>query len=732
MQGQCRCLFLKHPPAPSHCRLNQLVAVSRHTRSRLYRQNQAVGFTVESVTLWLDRALETAWLTAALVVPLVVLSETSFISFTELPKTAALRLLSSFIAIALLIRLAAAVATGDGPILRGGLIRSVESAVRWSVRNPANALITAAVAIGIVTGISTAVSISPQASLWGKEPGNDGYGLYTTAAYIVLFMAIALRLRTRSQAWRLWGAITVSGLLAALIGVAQHFGISPLGISATYDGGSRVTGPSGNPIFFGSLLVLVVPVAMGGSLAFAKAHGTRPAWWAATILAAYVLVLAAVFTVSRGPWLGLIAGMFVFGGMALATVGWRHTAKMLLAVSVASVAVFVTINFSGSRGAAGDPTEPAAPGAGMDTSVYITDRLASHKRTSTLETRLDTWAASFEAVVDGPEVPGGNNLPHVVRVMFGYGPDTFRYVFPLKASGSHLERWLTSAAHNDPINRLVELGFIGVAAYGSLAAVALVVAWKIFGVARKSGSPPLALLVTGLVAALAGRFVEQNSGIAQVGDTTVFWLILGLLVAIYMICRSSEAPSAVTTVRPREGRVVAGHAGGSLTRGALVVAISAAAMLAVFLAWQKNVDYLRADALAAEATAVAATRPSEAVGKLDQAIRLAPDIIDYRHSKAAILHAAANAAIDPQRHVQLLREAHAVNIETLEINPLSLDSNFIVGYSAWSLAQAGDVMMAAEAIAAYERLASLAPRHPLVLERLQALYAAVEFEPVAQ
>lgn len=678
--------------------------------------------------------METAWLAAALVVPLIVLSETSFISFTELPKTAALRLLSSFIAIALLVRLAAAVATGDGPLLRGGLVNSVERAARWPVRNPANALITTAAAVGIVTGISTAASISPHVSLWGKEPGNDGYGLYTTAAYIVLFAAMALRLRTRPQAWRLWGAIAVSGLLAALIGVAQHFGISPLGISATYDGGSRVTGPSGNPIFFGSLLVLVIPIAMGGSLALAKAHGTRPAWWAATVLAAYVLISAAVFTVSRGPWLGLIAGMFVFGGMALATVGWRHTAKMLLAVAIASVAVFVTINFSGPGGAAGDPTEPAAPGAGMGTSAYITDRLASHKRTSTLETRLDTWSASFEAVVDGPEVPGGNNLPHVVRVMFGYGPDTFRYVFPLKAPGSHLERWLTSAAHNDPINRLVELGLIGVAAYGFLAAAALVGAWKIFGMVRKPGSTPLALLVTGLVAALAGRFVEQNSGIAQVGDTTLFWLILGLLAAIYTICRSNEAPSPATIGQPRidqPGKGRTEHAR-SLTRGALVVAISSVAMLAVFLAWQKNVDYLRADALAADARVVAATRPSEAVGKLDQAIRLAPDVIDYRHSKAAILHAAANAAIDPQRHVQLLREAHSVNTETLEINPLSLDSNFIVGYSAWSLAQAGDVMMAAEAIAAYERLASQAPSHPLVLERLEALYAAVEFEPVSQ
>ena len=54
------------------------------------------------VRVWIDRGIEAAWLVAAIVTPMIVLSETSFLSKTELPKVATIRLSAGLVLLLML------------------------------------------------------------------------------------------------------------------------------------------------------------------------------------------------------------------------------------------------------------------------------------------------------------------------------------------------------------------------------------------------------------------------------------------------------------------------------------------------------------------------------------------------------------------------------------------------------------------------------------------------------
>ena len=131
----------------------------------------------------------------------------------------------------------------------------------------------------------------------GPVPGEDGYGLYNTASYFGLFSVIATHLRSTRQLWRLLGAISAAGLTAASIGVLEYYGFGPLGFADGRQG--RTESTFGNPIFFGSFLVMTIPV----SLAVARSVGSslmivaRVAGWAAVI---GVQLLALALTLSEG------------------------------------------------------------------------------------------------------------------------------------------------------------------------------------------------------------------------------------------------------------------------------------------------------------------------------------------------------------------------------------------------------------------------------------------------
>lgn len=188
---------------------------------------------------------------------------------------------------------------------------------------------------------STLLSPSISVSLWGSEPGRDGYSFYNYLFHFILFAVLTTHLKTIAQLWRLFGAIVVSGVAVGFYGILQYLGLDPFGVHA---GGDRVVSSLGNPIFAAAFLLMVRPIVLTMALRFPgpRLWGAMAAWWI-TVMAIPLLTIA--YTQARGPGVGLAAAFAGFFALALLALGWRTAlrAGTLVAASIGITLVVVAL-----------------------------------------------------------------------------------------------------------------------------------------------------------------------------------------------------------------------------------------------------------------------------------------------------------------------------------------------------------------------------------------------------
>jgi tetratricopeptide (TPR) repeat protein len=168
--------------------------------------------------------------------------------------------------------------------------------------------------------LSTALSVTPRQSFWGSYQRLQG--TFTMLSYMVLFFIIFNTLRRPQQWQRLQYTIILVSLPIALYGVVQHYHLDPLPWGG--DTTKRVAANMGNSIFLAAYLIMAVPLTLErlmqairtmlldeqGSMTDALAAG-------ALFFILVIQGLAILFTQSRGPWIGLAMGLYVFGLLVL-------------------------------------------------------------------------------------------------------------------------------------------------------------------------------------------------------------------------------------------------------------------------------------------------------------------------------------------------------------------------------------------------------------------------------
>jgi len=252
-----------------------------------------------------DKVIEAGWLTAVIVVPLFfnVYSDRVF----EPDKLTLLRSIALVMAVAWVIK-----------VLENGswkLEACPEPGRRvgsWRLRAP---LVLPTLLLMAVYILSTIASVTPRISLLGSYQRLQG--TYTTFSYIVIFFLALQGLRTREQIERLVTVAILVSLPISLYGILQHYGRDPLPWAADVTG--RVASNMGNSIFVAAYLIMVVPLTMARVVeSFSAILGDEEGVVSDVVLATcYVFILAAqliciFFSQSRGPFLGLLAGLFSF------------------------------------------------------------------------------------------------------------------------------------------------------------------------------------------------------------------------------------------------------------------------------------------------------------------------------------------------------------------------------------------------------------------------------------
>ena len=171
--------------------------------------------------------------------------------------------------------------------------------------------------------ISTIFSISPKVALWGSYQRMQG--MYTALSYIVIFALVASHLRIRAQIDRLMTTIILTSLPVALYGIIQRYGLDPLPWAG--DVQTRVASSLGNSIFVASYLIMAIPPTLARLINSMQAilKEEEPGWGNTVLAAVYIFILAVdliavIFSGSRGPLLGLMAGVFFFIFLGLLSV----------------------------------------------------------------------------------------------------------------------------------------------------------------------------------------------------------------------------------------------------------------------------------------------------------------------------------------------------------------------------------------------------------------------------
>ena len=168
--------------------------------------------------------------------------------------------------------------------------------------------------------LSTATSLVPRISFFGSYVRLQG--TLTFLSYMILFGAVLTHLRTRRQLNRILHAVIITSLPVAIYGVTQNAGLDPLPWGG--DVRDRVAGNMGNAIFIAAYLIMAVFLTLErlfdsiASLLRSQDSGMGDALRSGAYLFVLVVqITTIIFSQSRGPQLGLAAGLYVFAMLGL-------------------------------------------------------------------------------------------------------------------------------------------------------------------------------------------------------------------------------------------------------------------------------------------------------------------------------------------------------------------------------------------------------------------------------
>ena len=708
--------------------------------------------------LWINRALESLWLLTVVLVPLAFLGRSygewsPILGSYELPKIVLLRTFVALMTVLVLIRWGLQLGShpGTGPYSAGSLFRPRVWLIglrTWLAREPTHWLGLAVAFYLGSTLLSTVLSASFSVSMWGDIPGQDSYGAYTVAAYVILFGVIATHLRTRPQLWRLLGAISMMGVLVAGYATLQHYGHDFLDLLEPPNA-QRVSSTMGNAIFSGAVLLITIPVSvMLAALTMREPLKAPRFWWALGLwtIAITVQLLAMAFTLSRGPWFGTVLALVGFLAITGFIVGWRPLARAVLALGLAVIvtAAIMSLPYQSKEDDAGESQVATGPFAGV-----VAERVSMVSRGSVsggIGGRVEVWRGSWRLMTDRPWFSFDTLSLSALRPLIGYGPDLFRNSYLLESPPGF--RMLPSGpanAHNYLVHQGVELGFLGAGAtLGVFSAVFLIGGAQILLRRRKlSGSHQLVLAV--LLPTMAGWLLAQLVGVARVSDLTLSWVLLATFAAIPTVMRDQPMPEDPVPARGRQPRLDRPAsrlwAKEALGKRSLLVGLLIASLVVGIgvLTWTKSVNHFRAAIIADRgAQQFRAGQLPASMSSLDRAIGLAPELSSYYDSRSTVYWACRQSSQGRQEDGVGNREQnsdplacrpeeqHRQNQQWVEKRPFDFRSRLALAGSTLDLGLLnGDDTLIDESTRLYREAAAMVPNGWPVWNRLAEVYFIV-------
>ena len=485
-----------------------------------------------------DAIIEAGWLAALIVTPLFFNTFSNRVF--EPDKLHLLRSIALVMAVAWLVQL-----------LDSGFRRQPGGPGLWS-RLRTTPLVLPTLILVASYLLSTALSVVPRISFFGSYVRMQGTWSYLS--YVAIFAMVLTHVRSRAQVNRIFYTVIMASLPIAIYGILQKTGLDPLPWGG--DVVERVAANMGNSIFVAAYLIMAVFLTLERLLdSLAAIFSTEQGSIADSLRAgAYFFILAVqmmaiVFTQSRGPWGGLLAGLYVFAMLGLlllarwaqgrakipAALDWltrniRAAWLGLIGLTLAGLIALVILNV------------PQGPLNSLCQKRYV-GRLCTVFSTSqgTNAVRTLIW----EGVVDlmlKPHAPiqTPEGLPdplNIVRPLVGYGPESmwvaYNRFYPPDLAHFEARNASPDRSHNETFDTLVRGGLIQFAAQIFLYVSIFYYSLRWLGLMRgrrRRNLFSVSLVAGGALGVIVPLIVDGSLRLAGIGLPA--GLILGMIVYV--------------------------------------------------------------------------------------------------------------------------------------------------------------------------------------------------------
>jgi O-antigen ligase len=510
-------------------------------------------------------------------------------------------------------------------LVKGGRIR----------RTPVDWLILAF--LGWVA-LSAIFSIHLPTALFGKYRRFEGWFSFLTYA-VIYFLVLQLADKPK-RIHRLAQTIFFSGLLVAAYGILQALGGDILQWGQLPFEANRSFSTYGNPDLLAGFLMFGTMVSLG--LAISESNLVwRGVYWLGFLMNSMVVVTA----FARSAWVASVPAIAIFVLLAVRQKApWKFEDWVFSVVAGSGVAAFIVRSLS---------SETAVMNfAKRVVSIFEFDQ-------GSAKTRFQIWEAAWNAVMDRP--------------IFGFGPDTFRLIFPRYKPVEYVKDagYLSVAdnVHNYPLQLSAGIGIPGMLMFYSIMAWAAARSFKVIWNRDRRFTADRMVLV-GLWAACAGYIVHLIFGLSVTGTSFLLWVCMAAVLSPTATSFEFKPPSW------------------GVAPAALLVALALAGV--VF-----HVTYLRADH--AYLLARIASQGTERTANAQRAVELNPWNDMYRaevglaltDETLSAINALASSQGDQQQAfttaMDAFKRAEASLLETIEFVPWEYD-NYVFLANLYNLA----------------------------------------------
>ena len=233
-----------------------------------------------------------------------------------------------------------------------------------------------------------------------------------------------------------------------------------------------------------------------------------------------VQLLCIYLTQSRGPWLGVGAGLVVFA-LALWLLGrsqgirWMSRIGGTASALVLAGAIFV--------GALNIPNSPLTSLTNLPVIGRGVERLSTLTQTDTGtgKVRELIWQGATNLIISDP-----------LRTIIGYGPESMYVVYnkfyPADLAHWELRNATPDRSHNVEFDHLVTMGVVGLAGYYFIVGAFFLFGLRIIKRARNTHDQ---LFGIALISTMVTHFIEIQTGIQIASTWTYFYLLIGVIIA---------------------------------------------------------------------------------------------------------------------------------------------------------------------------------------------------------